>query len=188
MEPQEFDQETYDNIKKEVIEINENEKLESLELTQGNPKLQDYVKMEIYKLNNFSAKPMIYDCKICIRRFSQKGHFRNHLLHHIWEKPYQCGVCFKRFLRKNCLKMHEMTHKYDNSKNEKWKKKEVIDYSCYICNRVFYERNVWRVHVRDHLKEGNYTCFFCKENFKLRSMLFYHLVNYSYLCKSNKID
>ena len=51
-----------------------------------------------------------FTCKLCKRRFSQKGHLKQHSLVHTGERRFECDDCGKGFSRKGHLNVHSLVH------------------------------------------------------------------------------
>ena len=87
-----------------------------------------------------------FDCIICYKKHSRKGHLLRHLKTHVHEpketeaQGYACPMCGKEFTQKNSLIRHLQTHTLTNS------------FECYKCHKLYSCKDDFDQHIRSHSK------------------------------------
>ena len=94
-------------------------------------------------------KPRPYVCTVCEKRFTQKGHLKQHRKRHTGGKFYSCTHCEKRFITQNYLTKHMNVH---SSK-----------YKCSECGKCCQNNRALTVHRRIHSGEKPFECNDCKK-------------------------
>ena len=54
-----------------------------------------------------------YQCEICLKSFTDKSNFNNHMREHTGEKPYQCEICLKEYSNRSVFNYHKQVHTGD---------------------------------------------------------------------------
>ncbi|XP_055381771.1 zinc finger protein ztf-16-like [Condylostylus longicornis] len=94
----------------------------------------------------------LFECDVCLMKFSNGANMRRHKMRHTGVKPYECRVCQKRFFRKDHLAEHFTTHT------------KTLPYHCPICNRGFQRQIAMRAHFQnEHVGQHDLvkTCPLC---------------------------
>ncbi|GFU43721.1 hypothetical protein NPIL_573231 [Nephila pilipes] len=110
-----------------------------------NPRINKYGMYEQMILQNdyqpsFTGKKA-FQCEVCQRTFTRRGHLNRHLLTHSEEKPFECDVCQRTFARKDSLFRHMHTQHGENT------------FHCEVCQRSFSRADNLNKHKRMHNEE-----------------------------------
>ena len=81
-----------------VRTINSEIAMNSVDISDVHPSPPKYVRPGV------RLRP--YQCALCGKTFTQKGHLTRHSLIHTGEKPFSCEICGKSFNQKPALKTH----------------------------------------------------------------------------------
>lgn len=79
----------------------------------------------------------MFECDICLIKFSSGANMRRHRLRHTGIKPFECRVCHKRFFRKDHLAEHASTHA------------KPLPHTCPVCSRGFQRHIAMRAHFQN---------------------------------------
>ena len=142
---------------------------------------------------------MQYECKICDRKFNQKGTLKEHsLLPH----SYQCTDCEKKFNKKSQLNKHcsifhagklsckicgtEFKMKEYLSKHITAIHEGIKPFECTICNENFrFEKALIKHYAGVHEGKKPFQCNVCENAFATRGKLKHHnSLDHSFQCKS----
>ncbi|XP_034239689.1 zinc finger protein 260-like isoform X2 [Thrips palmi] len=102
---------------------------------------------------NGSSKAARFQCKVCMKMFTQKVNLTAHERIHLGERPYQCKTCLKSFTQQSNLVTHERIHTGERP------------YQCQVCMKRFTQRQNLTAHERIHLGERPFTCQVCNKSF-----------------------
>lgn len=102
---------------------------------------------------NGSSKGARFQCKVCLKMFTQKVNLTAHERIHLGERPFQCKTCLKSFTQQSNLVTHERIHTGERP------------YQCQVCMKRFTQRQNLTAHERIHLGERPFTCQVCNKSF-----------------------
>jgi KRAB domain-containing zinc finger protein len=88
-------------------------------------------------LENFHAKGLNFQCKICNKFYKSKLSLKNHMEYH--NKKFECKICSKMFSTQAYLNQHTKCH----HKNPK-------SFQCEICDKKFNEKHSLKNHQKTH--------------------------------------
>ncbi|XP_039279351.1 zinc finger protein 3 homolog isoform X2 [Nilaparvata lugens] len=116
-----------------------------------------------------SREGQVYTCLLCSADDKVTGDAKAIIAHmrdtHAL-RLYVCDICGQEYLKRNDLMAHLNEHV--NS--------EEGDFQCEICNRIFSNLRLFRVHRRMHLPQSkNWTCDQCGKRYLSRNMLEEHM-------------
>ncbi|KAK3929887.1 Zinc finger protein 568 [Frankliniella fusca] len=102
---------------------------------------------------NGPSKGARFQCKVCLKMFTQKVNLTAHERIHLGERPFQCKTCLKSFTQQSNLVTHERIHTGERP------------YQCQVCMKRFTQRQNLTAHERIHLGERPFTCQVCNKSF-----------------------
>ncbi|KAJ1526241.1 hypothetical protein ONE63_009397 [Megalurothrips usitatus] len=102
---------------------------------------------------NGANKSARFQCKVCLKMFTQKVNLTAHERIHLGERPFQCKTCLKSFTQQSNLVTHERIHTGERP------------YQCQVCMKRFTQRQNLTAHERIHLGERPFTCQVCNKSF-----------------------
>ncbi|XP_076089283.1 uncharacterized protein LOC143059646 [Mytilus galloprovincialis] len=95
--------------------------------------------LDRHEVVHSGVKP--YQCAICERSYTQKGHLQQHQrMHTDREDPWECEYCFK---------ISQRSDKYNTHKNFHYRSKN-MPYLCNACGGQFKEKSDLVKHIRKH--------------------------------------
>ena len=106
-----------------------------------------------------TSEKKTFECEICCKRFSRKGHLEEHTRIHTGEKGFKCQVCGKAFARQNSFIRHTRLHTGEKP------------FDCNICDKRFSRKDHFEEHTRIHTGERPFKCEVCGKRFTRK----YHL-------------
>ncbi|RZF48649.1 hypothetical protein LSTR_LSTR010739 [Laodelphax striatellus] len=111
----------------------------------------------------------VYTCLLCSADDKVMGEAKA-IIQHMKDvhqlRLYICDICGQEYLKRNDL----MAHLNEHVNNEEG------DFQCEICNRIFSNLRLFRVHRRMHLPQSkNWTCDQCGKRYLSRNMLDEHM-------------
>ncbi|XP_025100788.1 uncharacterized protein LOC112568015 isoform X2 [Pomacea canaliculata] len=77
----------------------------------------------------------VFDCNVCLRKFSMRRTLKKHMLDHAHDRPFQCADCLSRFEFRDQLRVHGQRHVIEK-------------FPCHDCGLTFYTLN----HLKQHLQ------------------------------------
>ncbi|KAJ1526044.1 hypothetical protein ONE63_009212 [Megalurothrips usitatus] len=104
-----------------------------------------------------------FQCKVCLKTFSQQVNLQTHYRIHTGERPFQCQVCQKAFTQQPNLWKHMRTHTGERP------------FQCRICQKCFTQQGNLSKHEKIHTGERPYKCPQCEKTFAQRSNLMTHI-------------
>ena len=78
-----------------------------------------------------------FQCLVCEKQFSQKGHLKRHMLIHTKVKAHECDICKKKFSVKSSLVRHFRIHLGEKP------------YGCAKCGKWFTEASTRNQHIHN---------------------------------------
>lgn len=92
------------------------------------------------------AGKLKYQCKFCLKKFTQKSQLISHERTHSKEKPFICPECGKGFSEGTSLKNHKNTHLGQK------------DFPCPFCPKAFTTKQNLMRHLSSHADQRNFPC------------------------------
>ena len=112
-------------------------KKEYQEIESSNDSISNMKEENQRKENLISTRRKTYSCSICVRKFKNSGHLKEHVKRHTGEKPFACIHCDKRFIRNFDLKIHIRTHTGEKP------------FACKKCDKRFKLSNPLKCHEKN---------------------------------------
>ncbi|KAG7160129.1 Gastrula zinc finger protein XlCGF57.1-like 4 [Homarus americanus] len=106
-------------------------------------------------------------CKVCGKKFKNKGGATIHMSSHSQEKPFECEECGKKFTLKTNLNHHLKIHE------------GIKDFVCDICGQKFIFKNRLDHHMRMHRGEKDYVCKICGKGYSWKPSFIQHMKRHS---------
>lgn len=91
-----------------------------------------------------------FTCEHCGAQFKTKSNYQNHKRNVHIEHPMTCHICGQTCKNARSLQEHRRRHDDANRK-----------YGCKDCGKMFFSKNLLKMHVRTHTKEKPFKCAFC---------------------------
>ncbi|CAH0389534.1 unnamed protein product [Bemisia tabaci] len=135
--------------------------------------LQDHVKQKhMSGLTEEQLRP--FHCTICDKRYAYANKLALHMKTHTQDPPHRCDLCTKAFYRLDCLKLH-MASKHFFADQLGFPK----SHACNVCGHSFATKSSLKTHQSLHCQNSEdtvaFNCIQCKQVFKSRAALNYHL-------------
>ena len=86
------------------------------------------------------------------------------------DRKFSCPDCGKCFKRRSHMTEHQLIHKLHET--------GVAAYRCQECQKQFFHKGHFNVHVRTHSGERPYGCLMCSRNFNTNAQLNRHLTSH----------
>lgn len=129
-----------------------------------------------------------YTCVLCGKRFMYSSDYYYHKKMHNASGSFQCSICAKQYTHKRSLQMHEKTHviasesmqmKIDKQPTvpiikKKYVKRKVIQ-KCEYCQKIFKDKDHFKIHVLTHTAEKTIECNLCDRKFCAPILLKKHM-------------
>ncbi|XP_055954410.1 zinc finger protein 260 [Patella vulgata] len=91
---------------------------------------------------------VLFECNICLKKFTRKAHLKRHLRIHDPEKPFKCPHCDYRGCERSDISKHLLIH-------------EEPKHVCEVCNKAFRHIKNKELHVKRHNGQKDYKCGVC---------------------------
>ena len=120
-----------------------------------------------------------FNCNQCEKKFTSKSNLKRHTetKHVECEPHFECQECEKTFLRNDYLLRHMKTeHNYSGNKvilpgvNTEDK-----PFACYICDKVYKDKNSVIRHIERNHADTTYDCDVCHKQFSRKDTLKLHM-------------
>lgn len=119
---------------------------------------------KISTLNKIKHKKEI-KCNICNQLFDNLNTLKFHKqTEHTLKKPFKCEKCLKEFNFEINLIIHIASHQTDYLK-------------CPICYLDFQRQSSFQGHLKNHMKNDNFNCNHCEEEFEYEENFKKHKIN-----------
>ncbi|GJQ80881.1 hypothetical protein Trydic_g14139 [Trypoxylus dichotomus] len=149
------------NYKNHIKTVHENEKSFKCDRCDKTYRYVTSLKSHML-IEHGSRAHKTYECDVCLKIFSQKGHWTAHKRIHTGERPYGCDHCNRRFTTLGQYRAHLRTH----TGEKPWQ--------CEYCAKQFLHHGAWKSHIRRHKNEMPYQCQQCMKSFTVNSELTKH--------------
>lgn len=110
-----------------------------------------------------------WNCEICGKNFTQKWHYKVHVLKHAGKRDHICDLCGNAFVEKSHLARHIV--KLHGSEQEKEAKRKFV---CTTCGKGFYSKFCLTDHEFIHLDHNSFFCDECEAGYKTKNALRLH--------------
>jgi len=114
------------------------------------------------RLSKSSNGESTYQCDFCEKLFTNRSHFKSHIVTHTGERAFLCKICNKAFGRKSTLRAHMTTHT------------KVSNFMCTVCDKACNDNNSLEEHMRMHTGEKPFVCTICEKAYARKSHLNVH--------------
>lgn len=114
--------------------------------------------------------PFKCDYPDCTSEFKTSGDLKKHKVVHERDpsdRPFECTECESKFARQTDLTRHKKSHLIGKVEN--------IGFTCELCNKVFYRKDLFRSHSNHHLKIKPFECSHCLKRFAKKYDLLKHI-------------
>ncbi|ODM91743.1 putative zinc finger protein [Orchesella cincta] len=147
--------------------------------------------------DNIHRRILRFPCRICGKRWYNRGDLNKHIAAHLKEKHHQCHICKRRFSDKNNVSLHLGLHKSKSGfkcpkcsgyYHSFWTvQSHYLEahvgspdklYSCFLCGENKSSLNKLEDHTAFHTRERPYFCNSCPNTFRNRDSLRVHMLKY----------
>lgn len=114
--------------------------------------------------------PFKCDYPECTSEFKTTGDLKKHKVVHErnpLHRPFQCSECGSKFARRTDATRHQKLHLIGKMEN--------VGFTCEICAKKFYRKDLFRAHTNYHLKIKPFECFTCLKRFAKKYDLLKHM-------------
>lgn len=114
--------------------------------------------------------PFKCDHPDCTSEFKTSGDLKKHKIVHDRDpshRPFECAECGSKFVRQTDLTRHKKIHLIGKVEN--------VGFTCDLCNKVFYRKDLFRAHSNHHLKIKPFECSHCLKRFAKKYDLLKHM-------------
>lgn len=126
----------------------------------------------------------MYQCINCNKEFINQRSYNSHIKNNICQQNNDIYTCDK------CEKEFRLKRYYDNHISKcTYKKKELIQYTCELCNEQVNSKAKLKAHQTQHVNNGECKCNKCNKEFKIFFAFMNHIktcngvVQKQYVCK-----
>lgn len=114
--------------------------------------------------------PFKCDYQDCTSEFKTSGDLKKHKIVHERDpshRPFECAECESKFIRQTDLTRHKKIHLIGKVEN--------VGFTCELCNKIFYRKDLFRAHSNHHLKIRPFECSHCLKRFAKKYDLLKHI-------------
>ena len=102
-----------------------------------------------------------FPCTQCDKRYTRKGHLKQHMQLHTGIFSHYCQICRRSFNSGKNFKEHMRRH-------------EGLKHQCNYCSKLFDTKDGYQNHLSIHTGQFKFSCDKCRKGFNIRSLYLKH--------------